>query len=181
VAITMVVPVRLIQQAHDPDGGAGVEVARRLVGEQDRRPVHERPGDRHPLLLTAGQLVREAPLLAGQPDQVENLRDGVRDGMPRLADHLQGERHVLEDRLVRQQAEILEHHADLAAQLRDLPPGRPTSRPATWIAPVVGRSSLRVSRRKVDFPEPDAPTRKTNSPLATSRLMLSSAGCEVPG
>src|SRR5262245_434338 len=33
-----------------------------------------------------------------------------------------------------------------------------------------------MSRRKVDLPEPDGPTRKTNSPFSTSRLTFSSAG-----
>src|SRR5207344_3635912 len=53
---------------------------------------------------------------------------------------------------------------------------RARSRPATWIRPSVGRSSLSTSRRNVDFPEPDGPTRKTNSPFSTSRLTFSSAG-----
>src|SRR5215467_6423183 len=48
--------------------------------------------------------------------------------------------------------------------------------PATWIRPSVGRSSRRISRRKVDLPEPDGPTRKTNSPFSTSRLTFSRAG-----
>src|SRR5499427_1887992 len=48
--------------------------------------------------------------------------------------------------------------------------------PATWIRPSVGRSSRRISRRKVDLPEPDGPTRKTNSPFSTSRVTFSSAG-----
>src|SRR5215471_8465375 len=42
--------------------------------------------------------------------------------------------------------------------------------------PSLGRSSRRISRRKVDLPEPDGPTRKTNSPFSTSRLTFSSAG-----
>jgi hypothetical protein len=31
-----------VEQLHDPDGRLGVEVARRLVGEQQRRVVDER-------------------------------------------------------------------------------------------------------------------------------------------
>ena len=34
--------------------------------------------------------------------------------------------------------------------------------------PRSARSSLSTSRRKVDLPEPDAPTRKTNSPFSIS-------------
>src|ERR1700722_5064685 len=53
---------------------------------------------------------------------------------------------------------------------------RARSLPATWIRPEVGRSSFRTSRRKVDLPEPDGPTRKTNSPFSTSRFTFSRAG-----
>src|SRR5579864_4105473 len=42
------------------------------------------------------------------------------------------------------------------------------SLPATQIRPFSGTSSLVRRRRNVDFPEPDGPTRKTNSPLAIS-------------
>ena len=50
------------------------------------------------------------------------------------------------------------------------------SLPATNTRPCVGRASRSTSRRKVDFPEPDSPTRKTNSPFSTSTLTSSSAG-----
>ena len=33
----------------------------------------------------------------------------------------------------------------------------------------------------VDLPEPERPTKKTNSPFSISRLTLSSAGCSCPG
>ena len=45
------------EQAHDFDPGLGVEVAGRLVGEHDRGPVGERPGDGHALRLAAGELI----------------------------------------------------------------------------------------------------------------------------
>jgi len=38
-----------------------VEVPRRLVGEDERRVVHERAYDREPLLLAAGERVRQPP------------------------------------------------------------------------------------------------------------------------
>src|SRR6202044_1420821 len=53
---------------------------------------------------------------------------------------------------------------------------RARSRPATWIRPSLGRSSFSTSRRNVDLPDPDGPTRKTNSPFSTSRVTFSSAG-----
>ena len=66
--------VDAVEQAHDADRGGRVEVAGGLVGQEDQRPVHEGPGDRHPLLLAAGELVREVVDLLGQADQLEDGR-----------------------------------------------------------------------------------------------------------
>src|SRR5690606_2016323 len=38
-----------------------------------------------------------------------------------------------------------------------------------------------IMRRIVDFPQPDGPTRMTNSPSAMSRSTLSTAGASAPG
>ena len=105
-----------------PSDGRRVEVAGGLVGQQDRRPVDEGAGDRDALLLAAGQLVRAgaSPCRPGRPGRAR-LGHGGEDVVPRLADHLQREGDVLEDGLVRQQPEVLEDGADLAAQLRHLP------------------------------------------------------------
>ncbi len=43
-----------VQQAHDLLRGLGVELAGRLVREQQLRAPGQRPGDRDPLLLAAG-------------------------------------------------------------------------------------------------------------------------------
>ena len=56
----------------------------------------------------------------------------------------------------------------------------PRSCPSTWMDPLVGFSSLSTRRRNVDLPEPEAPTRNTNSPLRISRLTPLSAGRAVP-
>ena len=45
------------QQLEHLRAGAGVEVAGRLVGEDDPRPADQRPGHRDPLLLAAAELV----------------------------------------------------------------------------------------------------------------------------
>src|SRR5262245_23968713 len=42
--------------------------------------------------------------------------------------------------------------------------------PATHTEPASGTSLLFTSRKRVDFPEPDGPTRNTNSPLPTSNV-----------
>jgi len=73
------------------------------------------------LLLAARQLVGLALLLAGQADEVEGLGHGGQDVMTGLAYDLGGQGHVLQDRLVLQQAEVLEDEPHLAAQLGHLP------------------------------------------------------------
>src|SRR5215468_3597291 len=62
-----------VEQPHDLDGGVRVEVSGGLVGQQDQRSVHERAGDGDTLLLTTGQFVRVAVLLAAEADQLEHF------------------------------------------------------------------------------------------------------------
>ena len=45
------------RRVHDDGGVAQVERGDRLVRQQDLRLLHERAGDRHALLLTAGELI----------------------------------------------------------------------------------------------------------------------------
>ena len=106
------------EQLHDVDGCRGVEVSRGLVGEQHLRAVHERARERDALLLAAAELVREPLLLALETDEPERLGDGLLDEAAGRADHLERERHVLEDGLRRQQPEVLEHGADVPAEVR---------------------------------------------------------------
>src|SRR4051812_20196885 len=49
--------IQFLEDVHDLDRRAGIEVARRFVGEQDRRLVDERARDGDALLLTAGELI----------------------------------------------------------------------------------------------------------------------------
>src|SRR5699024_6361921 len=50
-----------------------------------------------------------------------------------------------------------------------------TDFPAMWIRPAVGTSSRRMRRMTVDLPEPEAPTRNTNSPRSASNEISSRA------
>jgi hypothetical protein len=131
--------VHAVQQLHDPDRCFRIQVAGGLVRQKQRRMVHECACQRHALLLTAGQLVGVAVELRRETDEPQDLRHLGLDSRPRLPDHLQGVRDVVVDGAVGQQLVVLEHHADVAAQLRDplarkrrdvtagdqhLPPGR---------------------------------------------------------
>ena len=62
-----------VQQLEDLHAGAEVELAGRLVGEQDRVAGGERAGDRDALLLAAGELVRKVPGAVAEADALEHL------------------------------------------------------------------------------------------------------------
>ena len=61
--------VGLSEEAEDLDGCLAVELAGRLVGQDDRRIVGQGEGDRHALLLAARQPVRAVvrPILKAHP------------------------------------------------------------------------------------------------------------------
>ena len=63
------------KQLDDLPADQRVEVAGRLVGDDEARVVDERPSDRRPLLLAAGELVRQLGPLGGQPDEREDPVD----------------------------------------------------------------------------------------------------------
>ena len=73
----------------------------------------QRPSERHPLLLAAGQFARPA---FEQVHDVEHLRCGHDLGFDLGAwqpAHLQRERQVLENGLLRVERVVLEHHGDV--------------------------------------------------------------------
>ena len=100
----------------------GVERRGRLVEEHHLRVHRQGPRDGDPLLLTARELGGVLVRLLPDPHPVEQLAGpplGV--GLALLA-HLDGaQRDVLEDRLVGEEVEALEHHADVAAEAGELP------------------------------------------------------------
>ena len=60
--------VELLEQVEDLLGAVAVEVAGRLVGDEQVRVGHDRPGDRHALLLAAGELPGIVVLASFQAD-----------------------------------------------------------------------------------------------------------------
>ena len=95
-----------------------VDRAEGLVHQHHRRVGGEGPGDADPLLLSAGELAREAVAeVRIEPDQVEQLADALVGALPVPAEQLRDRGDVLGDRPVREQADLLDHVADLPAQL----------------------------------------------------------------
>ena len=72
-SVVCVDAVEAEQQVHDLLAGRSVEVAGRLVGEQDVRFAHERARDGDALLLTARQLPRIVTDSLGETDATEDL------------------------------------------------------------------------------------------------------------
>ena len=169
VAISTVVPgpVDPVEQPHDPVGGGGIEVAGWLVCQQDQGAVDEGSGDGNPLLLAAGELVREVGQLLAEPDQVEDLRAPVTSRRGGAARSPRGRRPRS------RRPSWSAGAGSPGRRSRCCGAGRapstaervPTSLPATQTSTPSACSSLVTRRRKVDLPEPDGPTRKTNSPF----------------
>ena len=104
--------MQFVDEAEDREAGRGVEVARRLVGHEDRRIRDERPRDRHTLLLPAAQLARSMPGAVAEADPVEHGQGaipavGARDPLIEERDL-----DVLRDRELGDQVERLEDESD---------------------------------------------------------------------
>lgn len=62
---------QVAEQVEHLAGGPQIQGAGRFVSENDRGSGHQRPGDRGPLLLAAGQLGGAAVQPAAQPDPLD--------------------------------------------------------------------------------------------------------------
>ena len=102
--------------------GARVEIAGRLVGQQEAGIVDQRARDRDALLLAAGELAGRVALAVAESEQVQRRARplGPRRGAGRPGGGVeQRQRDVLERARAREQVEALEDEADaLAAEAR---------------------------------------------------------------
>lgn len=95
----------------EPFAQAPVQLAQRFVQHQQLRTGCQRPGERHPLLFTAGQ-GRDGPSArARQADQVQEFTGPAVPLRPGHAVRLQPEGDVGADVPVREQLVVLEHQA----------------------------------------------------------------------
>ena len=108
--------VEVAQQREDGLRGVGVKRAGGLVGEQDARAVGQGAGDGHALLLPAGELTGVDVGLVRQVDQREQLAHARVDLGAAHAGVAQRIGDIVRDGAAVEQVELLEDHADAAAQ-----------------------------------------------------------------
>src|SRR5438093_6737468 len=114
------------EQFDDLPARYGIEVAGRLVGDEDARAVDERARDRGALLLNTRELAREMLTPCGEADEREAALRLLAHEAPLVAGDDEREGDILSDGLARQQLEILEHDSDLPAQPVDARPRHPS-------------------------------------------------------
>ena len=102
----------LLQHLHDLHAGFAVQGAGGLVRQDDLRIVHQGTGDRDALHLAAAHLPGLFLQLVPEADALERLPRALFALGSADAAERQGELHVGQDRLVRDQVVALEHKAD---------------------------------------------------------------------
>jgi hypothetical protein len=150
-----------------------VEVRQRLVEQEDLGVAHDGAPDGHALALAARKLLGRRSSrcsICRMRAASATLRSfsalGAVDG--------QSEGHVLAHGHVREDGVGLEHHGDAALLRRQVV----DHLPSISSVPEVMSSSPAIIRRSVDLPQPEGPTKTTNSPSAMSMstpLMTSTA------
>jgi len=116
-------PVEALEQMQDLPAGVGVQRAGGLVGEDDRRFSHQRPGDGDPLLLSAGELVWPVPQLAAQAHQLQGDPDPLVPLSSRDPGVHHGRLHILQQGELWEQVVLLKDKAQqFIADLRQLVP-----------------------------------------------------------
>jgi hypothetical protein len=109
--------VEALEHAHDFGTGAGVEVAGRLVGQQQCRPPDQCSCDRDPLLLATGELDRMVVEPMPESDRLQGRHREPSALSPAKAAVDQRQCHVVDRVGAGEQLERLEHEADpLVAQ-----------------------------------------------------------------
>src|SRR5690606_4303653 len=115
--------VEALEQPHDLERQLGVEIAGRLVGDEDVRAARDGPRDADALLLAGRERDRRVALVAEEADQIERGAHAPFDLARAEAQDHERQRDVVEDRAVVEQLVVLEDDADALAEARDRAPG----------------------------------------------------------
>ena len=150
----------------------GVEIARRLVGEEETGPAGERARDRDPLLLASGKRARPVVPAVGETDAVEQLRGAL----PRLAGlpcPRSGAGNATFSSAVNSGSRWWNWKTNpirsFRKRARSFGGERVERLPEDLDAPESGRSMPPSRWRSVDFPTPEGPMTAANTASSTSK------------
>ena len=155
-----VLAVERLEQVEDLVAGLAIEIARRLVAEQQRRIGDDRARDADALLLAAGELPRIVIHRAREADDAQRHLHALAAVCLRQLRQQQRQLDVARGGQHRQQVVELEDEADVPrrAMRESSPPDILSIRsPATAIDPSVGVSSPPSRFSSVVLPDPDGP------------------------
>ena len=105
--------VQPAEQFQDLGATLAVEGTGRLVGQDDRGVVDERPRDRESLPLATGQDGRKLLCSVAEPEQIQGVTSPRHHGRSAQAPEHRSEGNVLEGGDTVQEVEELEHYADV--------------------------------------------------------------------
>ena len=160
------------QQVDHLPAGRLVEIAGRLVGDENRRIGRQRAGERDALLLAAGQLRRIVSKPFGEADRGQFVARS-REARPRRRPAPAAPRRSPAPSWSGSDERTGTRCRHCGRESAPAHPRRaPRSSPATMIEPVSARSSPAITISSVDFPEPDGPTRPIASPRPICRSMI---------
>ena len=159
------------QELDDLAAGRLVEIAGRLVGDQDRRIRRERAGERDALLLAAGELGRIVvePVAQADRGKLRAARSNASGAPASSSGTATFSSAVMVGIRWNDWNTMPTWRPRKRASASSS--SRPRSSPATATVPVSGRSSPAATISRVDLPEPDGPTRPTASPVPICRSM----------
>ena len=158
------------KQMHDAARELVVDMAGRLVAQQEARPCDHGARHRDQLALRHGQVARRRILELGQPQPAHHLGHDPADLRILAAVDAQRQRDVVERRQVIEQAEVLEDHADAPAQGAKL--ARPELGDVAVEQAVAAGRGIRArpkSRRSEVLPAALGPIRNTKPPGCKAR------------
>ena len=138
-----------------------VECAQRFVEQQHPRAVHERPRERHPLLLSAGELPRAPLCEVAELHHVERLGDPGRPISPWRHLRIRSPYSTFSRTLMWGNSAYC-WNTVLKSRLKG--GSGVIGTPSIRISPEVGCSNPAIMRRVVVLPEPLAPRKVRNSP-----------------
>ena len=178
------VAVDVVHGVQDVVGVLGVQVGRRLVGQDELGLLDHGPGDGHPLALAARELGRAGSVArSARSTQSRASRTALRRAAGGHAQQKQRELHVLVDRVDGQEVEGLEDEADVVvAQLGRLACGSASrsSRPGPRRCRVVGASSEPRMLSRVVLPEPLGPDQAGELARGESQVDVVEGGDRLP-